>query len=311
MQLITNRLHTDMLPPTAVALGSFDGLHRGHIALLNETKRAAKQHGLATCVYTFDKHPSCFKSTSPVPLLTSLPHKISLLEQCGIDYCYVEHVSEDYFNLSPETFVCRILREHCNAAFIAAGYNYRFGKKRRGTPELLQTLCRSADMGCFIQSPVSVNGEPVSSTRIRRLLAEGNCAESAALLGRPYTIRGLVSHGHRRGGPILGFPTANLYPSSALLLPPNGVYISYAVLDGIRYPAVTNIGCVPTFDERRISVETHLLSFDSDLYGRQMNVELIKNIRFEQKFDGADALRRQIDADVQSAALYFGKEKPL
>lgn len=311
MQLITNQFVPQPLPPTAVALGSFDGLHRGHMALLEGLKAAANQRGIATCVYTFDRHPSYFKSTSPVPLLTPLRLKLDLLEQAGIDYCYVEHVTADYFNLSPEMFVKQILQQKCNATFVAAGYNYRFGKGRSGTPELLQTLCRDLNLGCLIQSPVLEDGTPVSSTRIRALIASGNLPTAAQLLGRNYEICGLVAHGHQRGRKMLGFPTANLYPSPTLLLPPNGVYLTYAIIDGIRYPSVTNVGRVPTFGGQRISVETHLLDFDGDLYGRQMKVEMIQNTRFEQKFDGADALRRQIQSDTQTARELFGKEQQL
>lgn len=309
MQLITNKFSPSPLPPTAVALGSFDGLHRGHMALLEGLKQAANQRGIATCVYTFDRHPSCFKSNSPVPLLTPLPLKLDLLEQAGIDYCFVEHVSADYFDLSPNTFVHQILRDKCNAAFVAAGFNYRFGKGRSGTPELLQTLCQDAGLDCFIQPPILEDGGAISSTRVRTLVAEGNLPAAANLLGRHFEICGLVAHGYQRGRALLGFPTANLYPSPALQLPPNGVYFTYATIDGIRYPSVTNVGRVPTFGGKQVSVEAHLLDFDGDLYGRQMKVELVQNIRFEQKFDSADALRRQIQSDIQTTRTLLRKEQ--
>lgn len=308
MQLITNKFSPVPLPPTAVALGSFDGLHRGHMALLEGLKHAAKQRGIATCVYTFDKHPSCFKSDSPVPLLTPLPLKLDLLEQAGIDYCFVEHVSADYFNLSPNTFVQQILRDKCGAEFAAAGFNYRFGKGRSGTPELLQSLCRDVGIDCFIQPPILENGGAISSTRVRTLVAEGNLLAATNLLGRHFEIYGLVAHGYQRGRALLGFPTANLYPSPTLQLPPNGVYFTYATIDGVRYPSVTNVGRVPTFGGKQVSVEAHLLDFDGDLYGRQMKVELVQNIRFEQKFDSADALRCQIQSDIQATRKLLRKE---
>lgn len=308
MQLITNQFAPHSLPPVAVALGTFDGLHRGHMALLEGLKQAAFQRGIATCVYTFDKHPSCFKSDFPAPLLTPLPLKLNLLSQAGIDYCFVEHVSADYFNLSPQDFVQQILHDKCGAAFVTAGFNYRFGKGRSGTPEQLQSLCRGLKLDCSIQEPVLENGGAISSTRVRALVAEGNLPAAAHLLGRYFEICGLVTHGHQRGRTLLGFPTANLYPPPALQLPPNGVYLTYAVIDGVRYPAVTNIGRVPTFGEQQVSVEAHLLDFDGNLYGKQMKVELVQSIRFEQKFDSVDALRRQISADTQAARALIGKE---
>ncbi len=308
MQLITNQLGLRPLPHCAVALGSFDGLHRGHIALIEQMKNAARKRGLASCVYTFDRHPSYLKSNSPVALLTPLPLKLQLLEEMGIEYVYIEHVTPAYFDLKPEDFVQKILWQTCRASFVTVGFNYRFGKNKSGTPERLQELCRQYDMGCYIQTPVLYGGIPVSSTRVRSLVTQGDLPAANLLLGHPFAVCGLIAHGHQRGRTLLGFPTANLYPAPTLQLPPNGVYRTLAKIDGVSYPSVTNVGMVPTFGEKRLSIETHLLSFDGDLYGRQMKVEFLQNIRFEQKFDGADALRRQIEQDKQTALSLFGKE---
>ncbi len=308
MQLITNQLGSRPLPPSSVALGSFDGLHRGHLALIEQMKTAAHSRGLASCVYTFDRHPSFLKSSVPVALLTPLPLKLRLLKEMGIDYVYIEHVTPAYFDLQPEDFVQKILWQSCHAAFVTVGFNYRFGKNRSGTPDCLQKLCRQYAIDCYIQTPVLYDGIPVSSTRVRSLVAQGDLPGANQLLGRPFAVCGLIAHGHQRGRTLLGFPTANLYPSPALQLPPNGVYCTMAEIDGVSYPSVTNVGMVPTFGEKRLSIETHLLSFDGDLYGRQMKVEFLQNIRFEQKFDGADALRRQIEHDKQTALSLFRKE---
>ncbi|HEX7128037.1 MAG TPA: bifunctional riboflavin kinase/FAD synthetase [Thermodesulfobacteriota bacterium] len=289
----------------AVALGNFDGVHLGHQALFDRLKALGGRLGGDTVVYTFDPHPVAFFFPDRPPfLLTTLEQRLELIERFGIPTAVVATFDASYAAQSPEAFVEEVLVGALSARAVVVGYDFTFGKGRAGTPEVLVSLGRRHGFEVDVIAPVSVGGEPVSSSRIRRLVAAGRVEEAAALLGRPYAIRGAVVPGHRRGGAALGFPTANVAAENPVL-PPNGVYAALVrglgpdALPAGAWAAAVNVGVAPTFGGAGArTVEAHLLDFDGDLYGRRLEVAFVARLRDERRFPDLDALRAQIAADV-------------
>ena len=297
-----------------MALGNFDGVHLGHQALFDRLKALGSRLGGDTVVYTFDPHPVAFFFPERPPfLLTTLEQRLELIERFGIPTAVVATFDASYAAQSPEAFVEEVLVGALSARAVVVGYDFTFGKGRAGTPEVLVSLGRRHGFEVDVIAPVSVDGEPVSSSRIRRLVAAGRAEEAAALLGRPYAIRGTVVPGHRRGGAALGFPTANLATENPVL-PANGVYAAlvHAVgpdaLPGGARPAAVNVGVAPTFaGPGARTVEAHLLDFDGDLYGRRLEVAFVARLRDEQRFPDLDALRARIAADVAAVRAMLGE----
>ena len=299
----------DSRPPRwqhpVLALGNFDGLHRGHLKIIERVRRVADERGGTSVVMTFDPHPPrIVRPDKAPPLLMTKAQRLEALERAGVEGVAVVRFTHELSQWDPETFVRTVLVEWLHVAEVWVGANFLFGHDRAGNFCMLRALGARYGFRAEKIDPVRYKDFVVSSTRIRRLIAEGRVDEAGALLGHPYTIDGTVVQGDRRGRQI-GFPTANLATDNELL-PPNGVYATAVRLDGVIYPAVTNVGVRPTFGgESGTVIETHLLDLDRDLYGRTLQLGFVQRLRDERRFDGVDALKAQIGADVQPARALF------
>lgn len=304
------KLGSDSLlaPPARCVLtvGTFDGLHHGHLALMRTVVEHARALDGHAVVYTFEPHPRKVLGGADSPgLLTTLEQKLEVIASCGVDMTVIERFTPELAKTPPELFVRDILWARFRPAEIYVGYDFRFGRHREGSMALLVDLGPELGFRATLLPEVKVGGAPVSSTVIRRLLAAGNVEEAAVLLGRPYALRGRVAAGDRRGR-TLGFPTANLEAENEVL-PEPGVYAGHMrFLDegdparGAVLRAVTNLGRRPTFgDALRLVAEAHLLDFTGDLYGRRVDLTFVSRIRPERRFEGAEALRAQIARDVE------------
>ena len=286
---------------TAITIGVFDGVHRGHQAVLSDVaERAEDLGGMEQVALTFDVHPLAVIRPSQAPrMLTTVTQRIEMLDSLGMDQVGVLPFSE-IRSSSPDGFVSKVLSGAFNARLVAVGTDFRYGAERAGDLPML----RRAGLGYgFEVDAIELLEEdtgPISSTTIRSMLATGDVVEAAELLGRPYELRGEVIKGDQRGRTI-GFPTANLVFGQSTALPANGVYAVRAEVLGAARDAVCNVGVRPTFGGEDVVVEAHVLDFDGDLYGSELKVWFIDRIRDEQKFDGPDALVAQIGADAGTA----------
>lgn len=284
-------------PPTALAIGNFDGMHLGHQALLNQLMQTAQAKKLIPAVMTFEPHPREFFTPETAPArLRSLREKLEYLTELGVARVYIMKFNRKFAGISAQAFMQNILREALNAQSILVGSDFKFGAKRAGSVADF----KAAGFDLIDLPQVDMAGERVSSTRVRQALADGRLQEAATLLGRPYSISGKVVHGAQRGRTI-GFPTANVHmrhERPAL----TGVYA--VKLDGLH--AVANLGVRPTIAGiPKLSLEVHVLDFNGDLYDKHVHVEFFHKIRDEMKFDGLDALKAQIAKDVAVAREFF------
>lgn len=296
--------------PTGVGLGNFDGLHIGHMALINTLIKESRLNNLKSVVYTFTKHPeNILRKKLFTPLLTTVDKKIELLEETPLNYLYFEKFDEDYSRMDPENFVRDILVGRLGAKLIVAGFNYRFGYMGNGNTDLLKELGKKYGYRVIIIPPIKIDNEVVSSTLIRQYVSRGNMDRVFKLLGRHYSINGEVAFG-RNIGSKLGFPTANINPQSYMILPEHGVYATKTLLGGELYNSVTNIGRNPTFEGAvNITIETHILDFSGDIYGKKIEVYFISKLRGEKKFKSKDELIVQVHRDISNTREFFEKNE--
>jgi riboflavin kinase/FMN adenylyltransferase len=287
-------------PPSAVALGVFDGIHLGHRAILGRAVALAAERGLEAVACTFDPHPLevLRPGQAPVPL-TSLETRLHLIAETGIASAVVIEFTPAVAAIEPEAFVADALVGALRARAVVVGFNHRFGRDARGDTRLLEHLGARLHFDVHVIPPLTVDGQAVSSTAIRAALQRGDLAQAARWLGRGYTVEGEVVRGAGRGR-TLGFPTANIRASHPLLLPA-GVYACRVEVAEARYRAVVNVGVRPTFDEHDLAIEAHLLDFSGDLYGRRVRLTFFRRLREERKFPSVEALRAQIARDVAAA----------
>lgn len=287
------------LPATGVTIGNFDGVHLGHQALVRRTLEVCAAGGLDCVVVTFRPHPrTVLTPERPHAPLSTRAERFALLERLGVRHILELPFTRELAALSPEDFVRTYLLP-LKPRELVVGHDFTLGRGRSGHPELLQQLGRGLCFRVEQVGAVLADGAPVSSTRLRKCLADGDVALAARLLGRPYTVAGQVTHGEGRGRG-LGFPTANL-DGAATVLPANGVYAVRARCGGRRFDAVTNIGIKPTFGGDRLTVESFLLDAEGDFYGEDLRLDFVARLRGEQRFPDAAALSRQIGADVAKA----------
>ena len=289
----------------AAALGTFDGLHLGHMALIDELKKIAQQKNLKTLVYTFTSVPSelFFKSKKPVRLFT-LEEKIAAFQKQNIDFLVLQDFDKKYAEISEDDFI-RQLKNDLHLNYVVIGTNFTYGKQAKGNAERIQDEASKYGFEAFILSPVMLGGLPVSSTRIRDEISKGEMEYASVMLGRNYTVSGTVVEG-RSIGRSIGSPTINLKYDKEKLLPKNGVYITRVHMAEVVYPGITNIGYNPTVSEdKAIHLETHILDFAKKVYGEKVKVEFIKRIRDEIKFKNKEMLKEQIENDIRAAEKYF------
>ena len=288
-----------------LALGNFDGLHRGHVKIIERVNRRAEEQGATAAVLTFDPHPPrVVRPDKAPPLLMTTEQKLSCLRAQGIDGVAVVRFTPELSRWEPETFVHKVLVEWMDIAEVWVGANFLFGRDRSGNFSLLRSL--GARYGFRVEKidPVRYKEFVVSSTRIRRLVGDGEVDEAGALLGHHYFIDGEVVPGSARGREQ-GFPTANLKTDNEIL-PPDGVYAATVTIDGVMHPAVTNVGQRPTFETNGARVvEAHVLDYDADLYGQHVRLAFVQRLREERAFSDADALKVQIAADCAEARALF------
>jgi len=293
-----SRLHG----PLFLAIGVFDGVHRGHQAVISTSTRHAHSADGTPVVVTFDPHPARILRPEEAPhLLTATQHKIALIRALGVGHLLVVKFDKNFAATSPENFVEQLVQNSKPLREICVGHEWSFGKNRAGNLDLLQKLGARFDFNVVGIPPVKVNGTVVSSTAIRQAVEVGEFAKAADMLGREYTILGTVSGGEKLGKKI-GFPTANLSAHSEQF-PPDGVYFAEAWLDGVLLHGVVNLGFRPTVSSgqpERI-LEIHLLDFDQDIYGKDLEIRFVRYLRPEKKFENVDALVRQIEVDVRQA----------
>jgi riboflavin kinase / FMN adenylyltransferase len=287
-----------------VAIGNFDGVHRGHQALVSAIASLAQADGREATVLTFDPHPARFFAPQLAPpMLMSLERRLDLLTQAGADVVLVEPFTAEFAALSAMDFIETVLRNDLGADHVVVGWDFSFGAKRQGNPTILTSEGTRLGMQITVVPPVMVDGLVCSSTKIREFVLEGRVEGAALLLGRPYETTGPVVHGQHRGR-TLGIPTANI-ASETDLLPNPGVYAAWArALDGgERLPAAVSIGNNPTFVDARgaapTTVEAHLLDFDGDLYGKRMRLEYVGRVRDQRSFPSAGELVTEIKRDLQ------------
>ena len=294
-------------PTPVLALGNFDGLHRGHMKIIDRVRQRAGERQGTPAAMTFDPHPPRVLRPDKAPaLLMTREQKIEALRRSGMQGLAFVNFTRELSLWDPETFVRTVLVEWLHVSEVWVGANFLFGHQRAGTFTVLRSLGSRYGFRAEKIDPVRYKDFVVSSTRVRRLVSEGRVDEAAALLGHHYFVDGRVVRGAGRGRSI-GVPTANL-ASPNDLVPPAGVYATLAAVDGIVLPAVTNIGLRPTFgDVEAPVIETHLLDTERDLYDRTVRLLFVQRLRDERQFPDVDALRAQIDADIRSARRLFGR----
>ena len=289
-----------------LALGNFDGVHRGHAKIVQQVRRRADEQGAAAAALTFDPHPSrVVRPDKAPPLLMTGPQKLAALAEAGMDGIAVVRFTPELSRWEPETFVRTVLVEWLQVAEVWVGANFLFGHERAGNFSRLRSLGARYGFRAEKIDPVRYRDFVVSSTRIRRLIAEGRVDEAGSLLGHHYMLAGTVARGDGRGRRI-GYPTANLATDNALL-PPNGVYAAAVLMEGDIHAAVTNVGVRPTFGGAPAGpvVESHLFDVDRDLYGLDVRVAFIRRLREERVFPDGEALRAQIARDCDAARGLF------
>ncbi|MCC7086793.1 MAG: bifunctional riboflavin kinase/FAD synthetase [Pirellulales bacterium] len=285
---------------SAVAIGNFDGVHRGHARIVERLIGRARELGGAAVVFTFDPHPALLlRPEQAPPPLTWTDRKAQLLADLGVDATIAYPTDEALLQLSAEEFFQRIVCDALDGRAIVEGPNFYFGRGRKGTIGVLRKLCNRANIPLDVVEPLELDGEHVSSSRVRRLVAAGQIEDANRLLTQPYRIRGMVRHGAARGTKI-GFPTANV-DAVDTLLPAPAVYAGRCTVAGRTWPAAINIGSNPTFGEHGLKVEVHLVGFHDSLYGQPLEVDFLARLRDIERFADVSLLKAQLQIDVQAA----------
>ena len=300
-------------PACALTIGNFDGVHRGHRALLEELKKGAREKGLVSCVMTFEPHPKEFFSPEQAPpRILNLRDKLAAFADIGIERVVVEHFNAAFAKLSPEEFVTEILVKRLNAKWILIGDDFCYGAKRAGNFASLKAAGKKYGFEVSSIHTIQESGERISSSALRTALANGDMSQANKLLGRHYGISGHVIHGQQLGR-TLGFPTLNLAVASHLhhrKPATSGIFTAQVIgLADKPLPAVASLGVRPTVeDEGRVLLETHIFDYQKDVYGKIITVELLEKIRDEAKYDSLDTLTQAIAADAEHARNYFQKK---
>lgn len=290
----------------AVTIGNFDGVHLGHAALVQRLKDWAQRVDGPAIVFTFAPHPVCLLRPEAAPHpLTWIERKVALLTELGVDTVVAYPTDATLLKLTPEEFFGQIVQERLAAKALIEGPNFYFGHERAGDVGTLAHLCGQTGIALEIVEPTVFDGDFVSSSRLRKLIAAGDVDAAIAMMTHPYRVRGMVTHGARRGGSI-GFPTANVEAVDTLV-PGEGVYAARAITSDGVWPAAVNLGPNPTFGEDSLKFETHLIGFDGSLYGQPLEVDFLARLRDIRPFDCVDDLTQQLRLDVQKAASLASK----
>jgi len=296
----------------AVTIGNFDGVHLGHQALFCKVVELASRRNGDTVALTFEPHPlKVLRPDSPPKLISTFDHKAELIAMSGIEHLICLPFTKTLANTSARDFVINILHKTLGVEDLVVGYDYAFGKGREGNIDFLKDMGREFGFTVHVVPPYKVKDMIASSTKVRELVSQGEMRKVQSLLGRYYQIRGRVLKGKRRGGPLVGFPTANLKLNKDDLCPQKGVYAVQVIHDKRCYGGVLNIGYNPTFGDTGLSAEVHIFDFDKEIYGHPIKVNLIERIRDEKKFSGPEELSSQIRKDIEKARIILATEAGL
>ncbi|MBA3014611.1 MAG: bifunctional riboflavin kinase/FAD synthetase [Proteobacteria bacterium] len=302
------KIHTDLDDITHpftrpfVTIGNFDGVHLGHQILFSEVVNKAYLAKGTSVAITFAPHPlKVIRPDIGIKLISTCEQKRELIAMANIDVLIIIPFTKDFAHMPAETFVDRILRQTIGVQELVVGYDYAFGKGRQGDIPFLRAQGEGKGFKVSVVEPFYVDGILASSTMVRKLVNEGRMRDVRKLLGRPYQIRGEVKVGKQRGGPLLGFRTANLHIAEDDLCPRHGVYVTQVIYDGKCYGGVLNIGYNPTFNGEQVSAETHIFDFNQDIYGKPIKINLLQYLRDEKKFAGPAELVSQITTDITEA----------
>lgn len=284
---------------TSATIGIFDGVHIGHKKIISLVRKDAKEKGLTSCVITFYPHPQKVLRGTDIPLIVPLKERFRLLgkEEVEVTVCY--NFTKEFAAISAEDFIKDILVKKLSVKSMFVGPDFLFGRTRGGNLELLEAMGRRYEFETRMVEPAVLDGEVVSSTTIRNLIEDGMVKKAAQFLGNSFSIDGRIKEGEKRGRK-LGFPTANL-DTVWQIFPKRGVYVTWAYLEGDRFRSVTNVGLRPTFGENQLLIETHIIDFRADAYGKTMRIEFVDRLRDEKRFESVDELVAQISKDVERA----------
>lgn len=301
MEIFTE-IKQNLFNGSSAALGFFDGVHLGHAEIIRNTLNFGKEKNLKSVVVTFSNHPHTEITGQAPKLLTTFEDKLALIEKIGVDAVFALEFNSKIRRMSAQDYFTKILVESLNSKFISIGYDHKFGFNQEGSPEKLKEWGKKLGIEVKINSPVNVNDEPVSSTRIRKDITAGQVKAASKLLGRFYSFTGTVTQGLKRGTE-LGFPTANLMVPSGVVVPATGVYAGFANLKNNRLASVINVGYCPTFkdDINEVKIEVHILDFPKeDLYSKNIRIEFVERLRSEEKFSSKEELISQIKKDCET-----------
>ena len=306
MRVITGTREFQIEEPTAVTIGKFDGRHKGHQKLLREMLCFKERQGLKAAVFTFDMAPSGVMRGQIQTVITTNQERRNKMAKVGIDYLVEYPFDQETAHMQPEDYVSQLLVRQMHAKAVVVGTDCSFGYKGKGNVQLLKEMSKSCGFEAVIIEKEQDDHRDISSTYVREELDLGNIEKANELLGEPYAIHGVVVHGNHIGGTVLGFPTANILPPPEKHLPPFGVYVSQVLVDGRLYRGVTNIGKKPTIaGESPVGVETFIMGLEENLYGKEIEVQLLNFERPEQKFASLKELKERIEKDKEYAAAYF------
>jgi riboflavin kinase/FMN adenylyltransferase len=307
MKLFTDLKEIGGIENTVIAFGNFDGVHKGHQELMRRTVNCAVSTDLKSAVFTFSNHPkNVISNKLKVKNILPWGEKVKILSDLGIDYVVTVPFDEAIRFMEPEEFIVNILVKKLKMKEAYCGFDYRFGRDGKGTPEVLMKVGLSHSFGIHILEPYMVGGEIVSSTLIRSYIEDGGVNKCLGLMGRYYSTKGIVIRGNRFGR-TLGFPTLNITIDEDMVNPANGVYVTYCNYAGIRYPSITNVGNRPTVSSTQArNIETHIFNFDKEVYGKEIRVEFLERLRPEMTFENVESLAVQIKEDCLTAATYHG-----
>ncbi len=289
-----------------IGLGNFDGLHRGHMALINTLLNECQLNDLNSVLYTFKKHPEhILRKKLFTPLIMTIEHKAAILEKTGLKTLYFQEFDEEFSRMTAEFFIKEVLVNQMRAKLVVIGFNFRFGYMGRGDSELIKRMGKKLGFGVIVIPPVKVREEVVSSTIIRQYIIKGRMEKVFELLGKHFSVPGKVITGKKMGR-TMGFPTANMIPEKYLVMPAKGVYITRTMYQGQWYNSVTNVGTCPTVKSNgEVTLETHMIGFSGELYGQDIEVFFLKKLRKEKRFEHKEDLMGQIQMDINKAQVYW------
>lgn len=312
MRVIFNyKRYHKMKQPVAIALGTFDGMHRGHRELISQLYKLKLKNGYDIMVYTFLEHPlNRLNPDKAPPQIMTIYEKMLFFNRTNIDWLVLNPFDAEFATMSPKSFIEDFLLSRYNVQAIVVGYNFRFGFQREGDVQFLKDMSQSYGFKLIVVPPISLGGNIISSTLIRKYIQEGQIKEANSCLGAAYSIYGKVIHGYGRGK-TLGFPTANLKFNLKKVIPKFGVYITKVYVGDKKYWGVTNIGKNPTFQNQGINLETHLIDYKGNLYGKKLKIEFVHRLREEKVFSNIEDLKRQINKDINYVKNFVYKYKSI